>query len=98
MPSAAVCAAGERLAGFGGEVGAVVVSFGADRLDGDLVAEALDGCGVAAGAAADVGPAVVVVGSEVVVDGVGLDRMCQMMTRIAWATVTMALPLAGAER
>jgi hypothetical protein len=39
------------------------------RLDGDLVAEALDG-GVAAGAAADVGPALVVAGPEVVVDGV----------------------------
>jgi hypothetical protein len=47
-----------------------IVVLRVGRLDGDLVAEPFDGHDVAAGALAGVDPGFVVVGSEVVVDGV----------------------------
>ena len=61
-----------RLAGCG--YGQVFAGFGVGGLDGDLVAEAFQGAGVAAGAAADICLALVVAGPEVLVSGVGVGQ------------------------
>ena len=63
-----------RLAGCG--YGQVFAGFGVGGLDGDLVAEAFQGAGVAAGAAAGVRFPFVVVGSEVLVFGCGVGQEC----------------------
>src|SRR6266508_561649 len=59
-------------AGLLASYGLEFAGVGVDGFDGDLVAEAFEGAGVAAGAAADVLASFVVVGAEVGIDGVGI--------------------------